>query len=95
MKAIAISQPYNNHQSLRSFVIAFLFVSIQILLSSFSHAEIRSISFSISGSKPEVNNYSEQQPEARLQSTIKKTKEAFDNKRWGEAINFGENALKE
>jgi tetratricopeptide (TPR) repeat protein len=95
LKAIAISQPYNNHQSLRSFVIAFLFVSIQILLPSFSHAEIRSISFSISGSKPEVNNNSEQQPEARLQSTIKKTKEAFDNKRWEEAINFGENALKE
>ena len=95
MKAIAISQPYNNHQSLRSFVIAFLFVSIQILLPSFSHAEIRSISFSISGSNPEVDNNSKQQPEARLQSTIKKTKEAFDNKRWEEAINFGENALKE
>jgi len=95
LKAIAISQPYNNHQSLRSFVIAFLFVSIQILLPSFSHAEIRSISFSISGSNPEVDNNSKQQPEARLQSTIKKTREAFENKRWEEAINFGETALKD
>ena len=95
MKATAISQPYNNHRSLRSCVIAFFFVSIQLLLTPFSQAEIRSITFSISGSTPEIDKNIEQQPEDRLHSTIKKTKAAFDNKHWEEAIHLGETALKD
>jgi tetratricopeptide (TPR) repeat protein len=93
--ASTVSQPYNNHQSLRSSVIAFSFVVIQLFLLPLSHAEIRSISFSLPNGHPEVDDKTEQHPEARLHFSIKKAKEAFDNKDWKEAINRGENALKD
>ena len=95
MIASTVSQPYNHHRSLRSSVIAFSFVAIQLLLPPFSHAEIRSISFSLPNGHPEVDDKTEQHPEARLHFSIKKAKEAFDNKDWREAINKGEKALKD
>ena len=93
MRATTVSQPNNNHRSLRSFVIAFSLVLIQLLCTPFSHAEIRSISFTLSSTNPEEDNKAEQRPEARLQATIKKAKQAFDNKDWEQAINIGESAL--
>ena len=94
MIASTVSQPYNNHQSLRSSVIAFSFVVIQLFLFPYSYAETRSISFSLPNGHPEMDDKIEQHPEARLHFSIKKAKEAFDNKDWKEAINKGETALK-
>ena len=92
MKITVISQPYNNHLPLRSFVIAFSLVVTQLLSSPFSYAKTTLISTPLT-SEPQSSENTESWSDTRLHATIKKGKEAFDSKYWEKAIELGETAL--